>query len=131
MNGTMEDVRPAPVGRVRRWSFAAGAGAVVSAFVVSACCIGPLVLGLLGIAGTGLLVKFEPYRPYFTVATLAPFAAAFSLTYRKPRTMAAEGNACRCEMLKANRSGKIMPRVATVLVAALWAFSYLLPVLFR
>lgn len=41
------------------------AAAVFTGLLASACCIGPLVLAILGIGGAGLLVKFEPYRPYF------------------------------------------------------------------
>ncbi len=49
------------------WSLATGLGAVLSAFLASACCVGPLVFALLGLGGAGFLVKFEPYRPYFAV----------------------------------------------------------------
>ncbi len=48
----------------QRWTFAASASSVVSAILASACCVGPLILALLGFGGGALMRKFEPYRPY-------------------------------------------------------------------
>ena len=90
----------------RKWTLATMAGAVVAAFLASACCIGPVVLALLGLGGAGLLVKLEPYRPYFTVVTAAALGAGFWLTYRKPRGV--EGADCGCEHPRTNRLGKVM-----------------------
>jgi len=63
MNGTMQDGQLAASDRSRRWSLAASVSSIISAFVASICCVGPLVFALLGIGGAGLFVKFEPYRP--------------------------------------------------------------------
>ena len=115
--------------KAQRWTLATTVSSVISALVASACCIGPLVLALLGIGGGALLVKFEPYRPYFMVATFALLGTGFYLQYRKPKPVAAEGDACGCEMPKANRTGKIMLWVATVLVVAFLAFPYVAQVL--
>ncbi len=105
MNGTIQDVRPAPAERTRRWSLAASASSIVSAFIASACCIGPLVFALLGIGGAGLLVKFEPYRPYFMAVTFALLGTGFYLTYRKPKTAGsvAGGPECDCPAPRASR----------------------------
>lgn len=43
--------------------FPASAGSILSAFFASACCVGPLILAVLGLVGAELLVKLEPYRP--------------------------------------------------------------------
>ena len=85
------------VAETRSWSLMASIGSIFSAFIASLCCVGPLVFALLGIGGAGLLVKFEPYRPYFTVATFALLGAGFYFTYRKPAMVgsAAQGPA-RC-----------------------------------
>jgi hypothetical protein len=40
----------------RNWSTPTMAGAVVSAFLASACCIGPLLFAALGLGGAALLV---------------------------------------------------------------------------
>ncbi len=99
------------------------AGAVVSAFLASACCIGPLLLAALGLGGAALLVKLEPYRPYFTAATVAALGAGFWFTYRKPRVV--EGDDCGCEHPKSSRWAKVLLWVATVLVLGFWSFPYL------
>jgi mercuric ion transport protein len=107
---------------------ASAAGAVLSAFLASLCCIGPLVFAMLGIGGAGLLVKFEAYRPYFTGLTAALLAAGFYLTYRKPKAAvvsAVEGPACDCEHPKANRLGRAMLWVAAAVVVAFWSFPYI------
>jgi mercuric ion transport protein len=112
-------------------SLAASASSIIAALAASACCIGPLVFALLGIGGAGLLVKFEPYRPIFTVVTLGLLGTGFYFTYRKPKTATvAEADACGCERPKTNRAGKIMLWFATVLVALFLAFPYLAPILF-
>ncbi len=111
------------------WSGATIAGAVVSAFLASLCCLGPLLLALLGLGGAGLLVKFERYRPYFMVLTLGLLGLGFYFTYRKPKVAAAagvqSGPECDCEHPKANRLGKVMLWVATVFVVGFLAFPYL------
>ena len=39
-------------------------GSVVSGILASACCLGPLVLSLLGVSGAAFAQRFEPFRPY-------------------------------------------------------------------
>lgn len=112
----------------RRWSAVASVGSIVSAFIASACCVGPLVFALLGLGGAGLLVKFEPYRPLFIAVTAALLGTGFYLTYRKPRTAVAEGTdgpACACPAPRTNRAGRVMLWVATVLVVLFLAFPYI------
>jgi len=115
-------------------------GAVAAALAASACCIGPLVLALLGIGGAGFLVALEPYRPIFTVVTVGLLGTGWYLTYRKPArapavpsalgAVAAEGDDCGCEMPKANKAGKRMLWVATGIVGVALVFPYLTPYLF-
>ena len=111
-----------PAALSRKLPAATMAGAVLSAFLASACCIGPLLLALVGLGGAGLLIKLEPYRPYFTVATLATLGAGFWFTYRKPRLV--EGDDCSCEHPKSNRIGKALLWVVTVVVIGFWSFPY-------
>lgn len=113
-----------------RLSLAANAGAILSAFIASACCVGPLVLALLGLGGGALLVRFEPYRPIFTAITIGLLGAGFWLQYRKPKAVSsAEGDACACPTPKANRAGRVMLWVATVLVVGFLAFPYIAPLI--
>lgn len=133
MNGPRQDLQSGIADRTRRWSFAASISSIVSAFIASICCVGPLVFALLGLGGAGLLVKFEPYRPYFIAVTFALLGTGFYFTYRKPKTAVAttaEGAECGCPAPRANRAGKIMLWVATVLVVGFLSFPYLAPYLF-
>lgn len=107
----------------RKWTIATLAGAVVSAFLASACCIGPGVFALLGLGGAGLLVKLEPYRPCFTVATAAALGAGFWFTYQKPKVV--EGDDCGCAHPKTNSLGKVLLWVVTLVVLGFWSFPYL------
>ena len=112
----------------RKWSRASIAGALLSAFLASLCCIGPLLFAVLGIGGAGLLVKFERFRPYFSVVTVVLLGLGFYFTYRKPKVV--EGDACGCEHPTANRAGRVMLWIAVVLVAAFLAFPYIAARLF-
>ncbi len=44
-------------------------GAVVAGGLASACCVGPLLVVLLGLGSAGAFVKLAPYRPFFAVIT--------------------------------------------------------------
>jgi mercuric ion transport protein len=118
----------------RNWSVASVVGAVVSAFVASLCCLGPLVFALLGIGGAGLLMKFAPYRPYYIALTLGFLGLAFYFTYR--RTPAARARViesepgCACEYPRSNRLGRMMLWVATILVIIFLTFPYIASILF-
>lgn len=133
MSGTLEEVPPSPPDRSRRFAFTASMSSIVSAFIASACCVGPLVFALLGMGSAGLLVKLEPYRPYFVALTVALLGTGFYFTYRKPKvtaTGAGEGPKCACPAPTANRAGKVMLWMATVLVIIFLAFPYLAPHIF-
>ncbi len=143
MSASSEDCCPVPAAAPpkrtsgsSRATFAASAGSILSAFLASACCVGPLVFALLGLGGAGLLVKFEPYRPYFMAITFALLGTGFYFTYRRPRasasaTSGADGAACDCPAPRTNRAGRIMLWVATVLVVGFLVFPYLVPLLFN
>jgi mercuric ion transport protein len=91
------------------------AAAVFTGLLASACCIGPLVLAILGIGGAGLLVKFEPYRPYFMGFTFLLLALGFYFAYfRKPAATGGSVDECGCEKPQQGKWGKVMLWVATV-----------------
>jgi len=46
-------------------------GAVIAGGLASACCIGPLIVVLLGLGSASAFVAMEPYRPIFATITLA------------------------------------------------------------
>src|SRR5713226_2315583 len=99
----------------------ATAGSVVSGILASACCIGPLVLGLMGISGAAFAQRFEPFRPYLLVATYALLGGAFYMTYR-PQAPCSPGDTC--EMPRANRFGKAMLWIATLIVVLATTFPF-------
>ena len=92
------------------------AGSVVSGIFASACCLGPLVLSLLGVSGAAFAQRFEPLRPCLLVLTYGLLGGGFYLTYRpgKGKADCAPGEAC--EMPRASRVGKVMLWVATLIV---------------
>lgn len=96
------------------------AGSVVSGVLASACCIGPLVLALLGISGAAFAQRFEPLRPYLLAATYGLLAGAFYLTYRPTKAACGPGEVC--EIPRANRAGKVALWIAAIVVVLTTAF---------
>lgn len=97
-------------------------GALVAGFAASVCCLGPLVLAIVGIGGAASALALAPYRPYLLVLTAAFLALAFYLTYRRPASACSPGNAC--EMPKANRVGKVLLWLVTLVVVLATTFPY-------
>lgn len=123
-------VQPAPEQRddVERQRLAA-AGGILGALAASSCCIVPLVLFSVGISGAwiGNLTALAPYKPFFVTATVVVLGYGFYLVYWKPRRACADGVACVKPI--PNRLVQTGLWVATVLVAAAFAFDYVAPVL--
>lgn len=105
------------------------AGAIGSAIAASICCLGPLLLALLGLGGGALLLKFEPYRPYFLAATVSLLGGAFFLTYRRPAPENCEPGSV-CARPSSRRGQKIALWIVTVLVVLVAAFPYYAEALF-
>ncbi len=104
------------------------AGALGSAVAASLCCLGPLLLALLGLGGGALLLKFEPLRPYLLAATGIFLGAAFYLTYRRPPAEeCAVGDACT---VSPRRRQKTVLWIVTLIVTAAAAFPYISGALF-
>lgn len=59
---------------------------IVAALGASVCCVGPLILLMLGVGGTwvGNLTLMQPFRPVFIVLTLVFLGLAFHRLYVKP-----------------------------------------------
>ena len=98
------------------------AGSVLSGALASVCCLGPLVLTLLGISGGALAHRFEPLRPYLLVCTYGLLVGAFYLTYRPQQAECAPGEPCA--MPRASRLGKVMLWVGAFLVLLTTAFPW-------
>lgn len=116
MSETMEGVRVASFQRQSRWSLESSIGSIATALLATVCCVGPLVLALLGIGGAGLLVTFEPYRALLTILTLCLLGVGFYFTYRKPGVAAAAPSGspeCACEQPRSNKAGRVVLWIAT------------------
>jgi len=110
-------------------SFGALLGAALAALASSACCLGPLVLLMLGISGSWIsnLAALERYRPIFVgIATLALFFA-----YRRifhPIPVCGPNEVCSKPRIRTAH------KLAFVIVAALAviavAFPYILPLFY-
>ncbi|SNT69823.1 mercuric transporter MerT family protein [Psychrobacter sp. LV10R520-6] len=59
-------------------------GGILAAIGASVCCVGPLVLLLLGVSGSwiGNLTAFEPYKPIFVLFVLLSFGYSGWKIYR-------------------------------------------------
>lgn len=78
------------------------AGAIVAALAASSCCIGPLVLAVLGLGGAGAFAFLANYRYPILLGAAALLGAGFYLTYRAPRSV----DACGCEKPKTKRTAR-------------------------
>lgn len=97
--------------------------AVLAAIGASACCFGPLLLLTLGISGAwiGNLTSMEPYRPYFTVATLFILAIVFRKLYLSPKKCEEDTVCVNPTVIKNQR---IIFWVVSVILVAMITFPY-------
>ena len=96
-------------------------GALVSAALASACCLGPLVLTLLGISGAAAATRLGPVSPYFQALSLLLLAGAFYLAYRPARPC---GPGEACSLPAASRWGRTLLWVAAPVVLLLVGFPW-------
>ncbi|MCL5774515.1 MAG: mercuric transporter MerT family protein [Firmicutes bacterium] len=97
-------------------------GSIISAIAASICCIGPVVLAILGIGGAGFFSKFEGLRQYFIVITFVLLGLTFYLTYKKREALCEDGT---CKIRSAGKWNKIAVLAATTLVVFFLVFPYL------
>lgn len=98
-------------------------GSVVAATGASICCIGPVLLSVLGAGALGAsAARFEVYRPIFLSATVVLLGAAFYTTYR-PSAADNCGPDATCRP-RSRRVAKITLWLATLLVILLVTFPY-------
>lgn len=72
-------------------------GGIVAGIAASACCIGPLVLLMLGIGGSWIsnLTALEPYRPVFVILSFIFAGFAYRSIYmKKDDECCEEGTIC-------------------------------------
>jgi mercuric ion transport protein len=98
-------------------------GSIVAAVAASACCIGPVVVAVLGLGGAAFGVWLEPLRPVFAVLTLGLLGLAFYFVYR-PAAATACGVDGACHAPGSKRAIKTALWIATFLALVFLAFPY-------
>jgi len=106
-------------------------GGVIAAIAASLCCVGPLVLVMLGIGGAWVanLAVLEPFRPYFLGAAVIALFFAWKKIYRTPAAAACTPGSL-CAMPQTNRIYKVLFWMVAVLVVLAMVFPYLAPLFY-
>jgi mercuric ion transport protein len=101
----------------------------LAAILASTCCLGPLVLVLLGVSGAwiGNLTVLEPYRPIFLGAAFVALWFAYRRIFRPVRACA-PGEVCALPQVQTTYR-VVFWGVATLVLIAL-AFPYILPLFY-
>lgn len=96
---------------------------VIAAIVGSVCCVGPLILIMLGIGGAWVsnLTALEPLRPVFIGVTLIFLGLAFRKLYLIPKACAPNAACANPQTLRKQR---IVFWAVSVLVLALLTFPW-------
>jgi mercuric ion transport protein len=99
---------------------------ILAAIGVSVCCVGPLVLLVLGIGGAWIsnLTALEPYRPWFIGLTFVFWVLAFRKLYGLSNTCA-PNTPCADSLIR--RRQRLVFWVVTVLLLALLAAPLIAP----
>lgn len=96
-------------------------GGIAAAIIASLCCIGPLVVVLLGAGSIAAFSIFEVYRPFLIGLTVVLIGLAFYLTYRKREVKCEDGT---CKVESASKWTKSGVWSATLLAGLAVAFPY-------
>jgi mercuric ion transport protein len=101
----------------------------LAAILASTCCLGPLVLVVLGVSGAwiGNLTVLEPWRPIFIGAALVALFSARRRIFR-PAAACKPGEVCAIAQVRVAYKVVFWIVVALVLVAL--AFPYVLPLFY-
>lgn len=101
----------------------------LAAVLASSCCLGPLVLVMLGIGGAwiGNLTALEPYRPWFIGIALIALFFAWRRIYR-PAQICAPGEVCATP--QARTAYKVLFWLVAVMVLVAFAFPYAMPLFY-
>lgn len=96
-------------------------GSTLAAFLASLCCLGPLLLGGVGL-GAALVAMFAPLRPYFLAVSVILLAGGFYFVYRKPKATEVCGGETCAPKSGTRRMAKPLLWLAALAVAALAFF---------
>lgn len=98
----------------------------LAAILASTCCLGPLVLILLGVSGAWIsnLTRLEPYRPLFIGAALVALVYAYRRIWR-PAADCAPGQVCALPSVK--RSYQVLFWIVAALAGVALGFPLVAP----
>jgi mercuric ion transport protein len=97
-------------------------GAAVTAAAASLCCVGPVVVSIVGVGGAVAAAGLKPYRPVLLLGSMLLLGASLWLAYH-PATEATEAGVGVACPTRAGRAARAMVWVAAVL----WVIAALLP----
>jgi mercuric ion transport protein len=105
--------------------FVGGAAAILA----STCCLGPLVLVLLGFSGAWIsnLTMLEPYRPLFIGAALIALYFAYRRIFR-PAQSCKPGEVCAIPQV--HKTYKVIFWCVAALIVIALSFPYVLPLFY-
>jgi len=95
----------------------------IAAILASTCCLGPLLLVMLGFSGAwiGNLAVLEPYRPFFLMIALGALLLA---AFRIFRPVTSCGPDTGCATPRSRRTRGILFAVVAILTLVGFAFPY-------
>lgn len=101
----------------------------LAAILASTCCLGPLVLVMLGVSGAwiGNLTRLEPYRPFFLGAALIALFFAWRRIFRP--THACEPREL-CAIARIRTTYKVIFWCVATLVLIALGFPYVAPLFY-
>jgi mercuric ion transport protein len=101
----------------------------LSAILASTCCLGPLILVMLGFSGAwiGNLTLLEPYRPFFIGGALLALFFAWRRIWR-PAAACAPGEVCALPEVR--RSYRFLFWLVSGLVVVALGFPYVMPLFY-
>lgn len=101
----------------------------LAAILASTCCLGPLVLLMLGFSGAwiGSLTALEPYRPIFIAAAVVALFFAYRRIFR-PAVACKPGEVCAIPQVRTTYKA-IFGLVAVLILIAV-SFPYVAPLFY-
>jgi mercuric ion transport protein len=101
----------------------------LAAILASTCCLGPLVLLLLGFSGAwiGNLTALEPYRPLFIVAAVVALFFAYRRIFR-PAAACTPGEVCAVPEVRTTY--KVLFGLVALLILVALGFPFVAPLFY-
>ena len=101
----------------------------LAAILASTCCLGPLVLLMLGFSGAwiGTLTALEPYRPIFVVAAVVALFFAYRQIFR-PAAACTPGEVCAVPQVRTTY--KALFGLVAVLILIAVSFPFVAPLFY-